>query len=81
MSEKQTKEATPAYQVVHVTFSRGVWFPDQNQSTLSAWIRAENRDVTVTVHGGGSVTLLGPRGRVTVPAAHVLAIREEVVPA
>lgn len=80
MSEKQ-KEQGPVYQVVHVTFSRGVWFPDQNQSTLSAWIRAENRDVTVTVHGGGSVTLLGPRGRVTVPAAHVIAIREEVVPA
>ncbi len=81
MTEKQAKEASPAYQVVHVTFSRGVWFPDKNNSTLSAWIRSENRDVAVTVHGGGSVTLTGPNGRVTVPAAHVLAIREEVAPA
>ena len=72
MSEKKTE-----YVVRHVTFSRGVWFPDANNSTLAAWEKGANRDVSCVVHGGGSVTLTGPSGRVTIPAAHVLAIREE----
>lgn len=78
MSDEK-KKTEPVYAVRHVTFARGVWFPDTNNSTLTAWERGVNADVACVVHGGGSVTLTGPRGRVTVPAAHVLSIREEPV--
>lgn len=78
MSTEKSKTAEPKYKLSHITFRGGVWLPDRNQSTLVTLLVSDHPELAISMTPAGTVTIVGPFGRVTVPAAQVLAIRETV---